>query len=571
MRNARKLDFGFFGFKGKGLFWTASVVLALVVAVPAGALRADDSLRKRTPSGSVSTKTERTSFSVPPNDTYYTNQWYLNHATRPHINVEGAWTKGYTGAGVIIGIADDCFETAHPDLDQNNISAAEAANGGGTSYDYNFGYYVNQNQSEFDPNPVYASDRHGISVAGVAAAYGNNSKGVTGVAPRAGLAGLRIDFNYQTNAMFADATTLHSDKIKVKNHSYGIGASYVSNPTIVTANRASAANGCVNVRAAGNDSANANAKSAQADHTAISVAAIGADGQYAYYSNFGANVFVTAPSSDTDGATRIYTTDRMGYAYGYNGIVGDEDYTNDFGGTSSASPTVAGVVALILEAAKTSNNVDLDVRGVKHVLANTSAIVDSGHSGWHQNGAGHWFNPYYGHGLVDATAAVTFAETYAGPAAEVSFGTGQVSVGTALPDDNTVVSRSFTISESYLLESVLIDIDLDATGALGLWWDDYNILLTSPDGTTSKLGYMSAAGAGQGDTDKWQFSSAEFWGEDPNGQWTLSMQDAYGEDYEADWNSFAFTAYGEAPEPATMSLLAIGGLALLRRRRRRAA
>ena len=72
----------------------------------------------------------------------------------------------------------------------------------------------------------------------------------------------------------------------------------------------------------------------------------------------------TAADSLTPG---IWTTDRSGLE-GYNPgdtTLGDEegDYTNSFGGTSSACPGVAGVAALIL-----SVNRDLTWGEVRDVL-----------------------------------------------------------------------------------------------------------------------------------------------------------------------------------------------------------
>ena len=505
------------------------VALVLITVVHVGVLRAEESSQKTYSDG---TKPKYVRYGFTPNDPLYTGgqpgntygQWHLNgNNGYPNINVTGAWNANYTGSGVIIGIVDDCIETAHPDLNPNYNS----------DYSYNFGSYIGQDPS--DPNPRHTDDQHGISVAGVAAAYGGNGKGVTGVAPRAGLAGLRIDFPEQTSAMFADATTWRTDVIKVKNHSYGISKSYIDDPTTVIANRIAAADGCVNIRAAGNDSANANAKSAQSDRTAISVAALGADGTASYYSNFGACVFVTAPSNG--GGPGITTTDRTG-SDGYGGITGYDDYTSNFGGTSSASPTVAGVVALILEA-----NPNLDVRGVKHVLAETSTKVDPTNSNWQTNGAGYNFNPYYGFGLVDATAAVNYAATYSAPGDEMSFGTDQITVGEVLVDIGSPVVRTFTLTDTTPLESIEVDISLSSDP----YWGDYNILLTSPFGTTSQLGYKGSGGGDYGMTE-WEFSSAEFWGENPYGQWSLSIQDDWEYD-EATWESFEFTGYTEIPAP----------------------
>ena len=491
----------------------------------------------------------RERFSFTPDDPLYAGgqpgntygQWHLSgNNGYSNINVAGAWNANYTGSGVVIGIVDDAFETAHPDLAPNYIAG----------YSYNFGSYIGQDPN--DPNPVHTDDRHGISVAGVAGARGGNTTGVTGVAPYAGLAGLRIDFPGQTEAMFLNATTWRTDVIKVKNHSYGIEESYVYNPNMVTANRTAAADGVVNVRAAGNDSANANAKSAQNDRTALAVAALGANGIASSYSNFGACVFVTAPSNG--GGPGITTTDRTG-ALGYGGITGYDDYTNSFGGTSSSAPTVAGVVALILEA-----NASLDVRGVKHVLAETSQKVDASDAGWQTNGAGYDFNPKYGFGLVDASAAVQYAATHSAPGPETSFGSGQVAVGEVVPDVGAAVIRTFTVADTNPLESVELDISLGSSP----YWGDYNILLTSPSGTTSQLGYRGGESGTSGMTD-WEFSSAEFWGEDPSGLWTLSVQDDWAKD-ESTWNSFEFTGYAQTPEPATLALLFLGGFAMLRRR-----
>ncbi len=521
------------------------ILLGLAFGVPeAQAAQADESGKYY-----IEGQPKRTRFGFTPNDPLYAGgqsgntygQWHLNgNNGYSNINVAGAWNANYTGSGLVIGVVDDSFETAHPDLAQNYVAA----------YSYNFGSYVGQDPS--DPNPVYSDDQHGISVAGVAGARGGNGIGVTGVAPHAGLAGLRIDFLLQTDAMFSDATTWRTDVIKVKNHSYGMAYSYVYDPTIVIANRSAAADGVVNVRAAGNKSANANAQSAQSDRTALTVAALGANGTASYYSNFGACVFVTAPSNG--GGPGITTTDRTDGS-GYGGIGGYDDYTSLFGGTSSATPTVAGVAALILEA-----NSSLDVRGVKHVLAETSQKVDPGDAGWQTNGGGYDFNPKYGFGLVDASAAVQYAATYSAPGAETSFGSGQVAVGVVIPDVGDAVTRAFTIADTNPLESVEVDISLGSDP----YWGDYNILLTSPLGTTSQLAYKGGSGGTTGMTE-WEFSSAEFWGEDPSGLWTLSVEDDWASD-QATWNSFEFTGYAEIPEPATICLLGIGGL-LLRRRK----
>ena len=94
----------------------------------------------------------------------------------------------------------------------------------------------------------------------------------------------------------------------------------------------------------------------------------------------------------------------------------DCNYTSTFNGTSSAAPTVSGVIALMLEA-----NSNLTWRDVKHILAGTSRKINSDDSysyrgitqySWIENSAGYEQHPTYGFGAVDAAAAISAAESY---------------------------------------------------------------------------------------------------------------------------------------------------------------
>ena len=94
----------------------------------------------------------------------------------------------------------------------------------------------------------------------------------------------------------------------------------------------------------------------------------------------------------------------------------DCNYTSTFNGTSSAAPTVSGVIALMLEA-----NSNLTWRDVKHILAGTSRKINSDDSysyrgitqySWIENSAGYEHHPTYGFGAVDAAAAVSAAQSY---------------------------------------------------------------------------------------------------------------------------------------------------------------
>ena len=104
---------------------------------------------------------------------------------------------------------------------------------------------------------------------------------------------------------------------------------------------------------------------------------------------------------------------------GDRGIVTTENsdrYINDFGGTSSATPKVAGVAALLRHA-----NPDLTWRDLKLILAASARQNDPTNIGWEvgarkygttDDGDRYHFNHEYGFGAVDAAAAVALARDW---------------------------------------------------------------------------------------------------------------------------------------------------------------
>ncbi|MEZ5919438.1 MAG: S8 family serine peptidase [Alphaproteobacteria bacterium] len=109
----------------------------------------------------------------------------------------------------------------------------------------------------------------------------------------------------------------------------------------------------------------------------ITVLATDTNDQKTSWSNYGAFIDLAAPGY------AIYTTIQPD---GYQAL----------SGTSLASPLVAGVAALMLSA-----NPALTGDDVQHILETTA--VDLGSPGW---------DKYYGHGRVDAAAAVQMARDY---------------------------------------------------------------------------------------------------------------------------------------------------------------
>ena len=144
------------------------------------------------------------------------------------------------------------------------------------------------------------------------------------------------------------------------------------------------------------------------------VAACNDRGRRSVYSDFGKAVWCAFPSNDFGHAPfnhpdlltpGIWTIDRQG-GTGYNSglptvAMSPGDYTNSFGGTSSACPGAAGVAALIL-----SVNPALKWQEVKDVLKRACDRIDPG--GGQYDAAGH--SPKYGFGRLNALTAIELAK-----------------------------------------------------------------------------------------------------------------------------------------------------------------
>lgn len=464
-----------------------------------------------------------------PDDPLYPDQWHLENTGQSggtageDINVLDSWTD-YDGTGVTIAVVDDGLEIAHPDLAANVLS--------GRSYDYV--------DDDTDPTPTSGLDGHGTAVAGVAAARGANGTGVTGVAPFASLVGFNL-LQFFTDSNEADALTRAEDVVDISSNSWGPFDSndYYAAPGPLAAQALEDGvtsgrdgKGTIYVWAGGNggDTDNANLDGYANSRYTIGVAASTHNGTRSSYSEPGANLHVNAPSSG-DGVG-ITTTDLTGSG-GYNGIPGNNDYTNDFGGTSSATPLVSGVIALALQA-----NPALTWRDVQALLVTSAELNDPAHADWVQNAAGHWVNHYYGFGRVDAGAAVTAAESWTLLGPEVSADASRTP-GLAIPDNDPAgISDTLEFADDIRIESVDVHFETNHT-----WGGDLDIRLTSPGGTEAVLQQVIAGNSE--DPGAWRFGVTRFFGETSAGTWTLEVSDNFAQDT-GTLQSWSIEVYGTA-------------------------
>ncbi len=484
---------------------------------------------------------------LPADSGYLGYQWALN-GSKPaaSIDVQKAWAD-YTGAGVRVGVVDDGFDYAHRDLSAN--------------YARDLDYDARAKDADAIAE---AGDNHGTAVAGVIAGD-DNGTGMVGVAYDATLVGFRIGYGSNgTTAQYADALSRQRE-VDVSNNSWGYSTLFQDNfklssfTGIANALRDSAHFGreglgtvfvmaAMNNRSAGDSINYHNFGSSQ---YAMAVAATDSAGKVASYSNPGDALHISAPGSS------IYSTDRTGSAGDVSG-----DYAL-FTGTSFAAPTVAGAVALMLEA-----NPDLGYRDVQEILALSARQTDAANATWRFNGAENWngggmhHSRDYGFGMLDVTAAVRLAETWTGPAATfdtldsvsasslqttttttttiVKSGKGknattttQETTSTTTTDlnlaitDNSLagVTTRLTLAPGVLIDTVEVDLRV-AHARIG----DLVATLTSPDGTVSTL--LNRAGLSAADADgsnltslNFTFTSRVFWGEESGGTWTLNVSD----------------------------------------------
>ena len=247
-----------------------------------------------------------------PNDPSFGSLWGLNQTSDADIDAPEAWDLTQGSEAVTVAVVDSGIDYTHPDL-QANIWV-------------NRGWdFVNEDNDPMD------DESHGTHVAGTIGARGNDGVGITGVNWRVKLMAVKAgdDYGYLEEAWIVQAFQYAcANGAKVINGSFGgPGGNAILN----------AINACPNalfVFAAGNSGENNDNEPvypcSYGSPNIICVAATDSTDALASWSNYGVNsVDLAAP-----GANILSTI--PGAAY------------DSWGGTSMATPHVAGAAALVL-------------------------------------------------------------------------------------------------------------------------------------------------------------------------------------------------------------------------------
>ena len=351
-------------------------------------------------------------------DPVYNLQWGIhntgqyNGTANADINVVNAWNIA-TGTGIKVAVLDEGVDLNQPDLQANLLVGYDAlglgSNGGPTG-----------------------DDAHGTACAGIIAAVANNNIGVTGVAYNSKIIPVRIgteaggisSSNAANGINWAASST--GGNADILSCSWGGGSSSSSlNTAIANAiSNGRSGKGCIVLFSSGND----NNSSINYPSNQLNVIAVGGtnpcDERFIITpttptnscnydtrlqtvlldagSNYGTGLAVVAPGIN------IATTDISGTA-GFSNhtldqgwIMFNQDYVENFDGTSAACPFTAGVMALIL-----SVNPNLTYSQATAILESTASKV--GGYNYSANLTNGTWNNEMGYGRINACAAVSAA------------------------------------------------------------------------------------------------------------------------------------------------------------------
>lgn len=352
----------------------------------------------------------------------------------------------YSKTDVVVAILDTGIDAAHVDLDGGKV----------------IGWYdvINGRASPYDDNG------HGTHVASIAAGTGEGNAAYAGVAPGAALVGIKVlnkNGSGTTSGIISGIDWMIRNKnaygIRAGNMSLGSSGCSDGTDSLSSAVNNAVDNGIVMAVAAGNSGPNkCTVGSPAAAAKAITVGAMYDPGErgwvVAEFSSRGPTADGrTKPDVAAPG--RNITAARAGSGNGYV----------TYSGTSMATPFVAGVIALMLDA-----NYSLTDAGVKAILFDAPNLKDFGPAGKDVD---------YGFGITVAYNAVKAAGGFTG---SFSDGLSHRFIADSLPGSGYRDYFSFSVSDTS--KPVGIAMIMSKNPSCFLWScnPDFDIYLYDPSG-----------------------------------------------------------------------------------------
>ena len=441
-------------------------------------------------------------FAFIPTDELFPKQWHLNAPQNGTDLVAGtgifapeAWDLTRGSRDIVVCVADDGFDLTHPDFAGTGkiVGKLNAFERNGTVF------YTEDVSPQGD-------DYHGTPCAGVAIAE-NNGQGTVGAAPGCAFLAVRFPLAFDDAAMIQLFKRISRDA-DIVSCSWGYGPtnyplSRAFSETLSTLAQTGGKRGkglviCV---AAGNNNCPVkdlnNTRNYKyrnqvggvvnysgpidrwiaAHPDVITVSASTSLKTRSAYSSWGNEICVCAPSDNFDDLAAstprglgIVTTDNENVGQGFS----PGRYTSEFGGTSSATPTVAGVCGLIL-----SRNPNLTALQVKQILQQTADKDLKIESATPVNEPGDFvsgFSLWFGHGKVNAFKAVQAAAP-TGTTIDLP-----VAANIAIPDAGSPIFSKLEVSQTGIITDLRISVDISHT-----YIGDLQVDILTPNGTSVSL------------------------------------------------------------------------------------
>lgn len=337
-----------------------------------------------------------------PDDQFYSRQWYtkndgsftLSTATiGADIQMEEAWKIEQGDSNVIVAIIDSGNKLDHPEYEGRNwINYLEIPNNGIDDDDN--GYIDDTMGWDFanDDNNPTDDHGHGTNVTGIIGVNANNGIGYAGIDWNCKLMTLKglSSSNFGYYSWWADAIYYAVDNgAKVINMS--VGGSDVS-ATLQDAINYALTNNVVVVACMMNT--NSNAIYYPASYPGV--IAVGATNP----NDKRASPFFWSPTSGSNYGNHISVVAPGNYIYGLN-YQSNTNFNSYWGGTSQATPIVAGLAALLL--AQNPNRTPAQIKSIIETSADDQVGDPTEDTqGWDQ---------YYGYGRINALKALSNATT----------------------------------------------------------------------------------------------------------------------------------------------------------------
>jgi hypothetical protein len=347
-----------------------------------------------------------------PNDLLYPVQAWHHEM----VHAPAAWRITHGSAAVLVAVVDDGIRFDHPDIAANLTSdgydfvsntltlagclgpTQRAGDGDGYDSDPTIPLTHEYDASAGCFRPA-AVGGHGLFVAGILGAVGNNGIGVAGVNWTIRIRPVRVgdtmgggsDYDVAQGILYAaglpaddgaGGTVRATSGASVINLSLGITQDV---PVVRSAVAAATAAGSLLVAAAGNSASSEREYPAAYDEV-VSVSAVGPDGTRAIYSSFGSTIDIAAPGGDVPDP--FCDPAIMSTLWKFDTRV---PWYACAAGTSAAVPHVVGVAALIL-----AHQPGLSAEQLRSRL--TTFATDVGVPGR---------DDFYGAGIVNARNSVT--------------------------------------------------------------------------------------------------------------------------------------------------------------------